>query len=409
MKKIVLAGTFDTKKAEYLYFAEQLQKCGVQPILLDLGIRETDAACIEYPADAVARAAGTTIDEVRACSDRTKCMENMTAGAAAIINELYRKGEAHGFASMGGGQGTTMAVGIIRKLPLGMPKMLVSTILNLNGTAKTFEGIGNTILMNSVVDIAGLNPILKSVIRNAAAAISAAAIRQEPEETEEKARRSRVAISMWGVTTPCVDSLRKRLESRGCDVFVFHANGLGGEAMEQYASEGFFDVIVDLTIPELTMALAGSPAPAVYGRLLRSGRAGVKRIVSVGGADMVQYYGVDSIPPEKRDRKIYCHNPAVCFIRSSKEENRLFAEEIARRLSASSGKVTVALPLRGVSAVDVEGGPLYDPEADQALFDGLRHDLPPNIEILEYPCAINDEAFAEGLFDVTMKLLEENK
>ena len=407
MKKVVLAGTFDTKAEEYRYFAAQLQKNGVQPVWMDLSTRGGSGVA-DYPAGAVAQAAGTTAEAIRTCGDRVACMDAMVEGAARIINRLYESGEADGFAAMGGGQGTTMAMGIIRRLPPEMPKLLVSTILNLDGTAKAFEGAGSTLLMNSVVDIAGLNSILRAVLEKAAAAAGGMVNVPEKEKTQADKRRKRVAVSMWGVTTPCVNRLRALLESRNCEVFAFHANGIGGEAMEQYAENGFFDAIVDLTIPELTMALAGSPAPEVKGRLLRAGSSGVKRVVSVGGADMVQFYGRDRIPPDKQERKMYCHNAEVCFVRSSAEENERFGREIARRLAESAGKVVVALPLKGVSAMDVAGGPLYDPQADSVLFETLKRELPRQIEVREYPCAINDEAFAEALFRITMKLLEED-
>lgn len=404
MKRVLLAGTFDTKAEENFYFAEQLRRNGVEAILLDLSTRNVKPYPLDYKADEVASAGGMTIDEIKSCNDRPACMQAMISGAASIVNELYQNGTVAGFAAMGGGQGTTMAMGIIRKLPLNMPKLLISTILNLDGTAAVFAGAGNAVLMNSVVDIAGLNSILRENIENGAAAISGMVKR--PITEKQSKHRKRVAISMWGVTTPCVDKLRTKLENQ-CDVYVFHANGIGGEAMEHYAETGSFDLVIDVTIPELTMAIAGSPSPAVEGRLLRSGRSGVKRIVSVGGADMVQYYGLDQIPVDKRNRKSYCHNATVCFVRSSCGENEAFAREIANRLSQSVGEVAVALPLQGVSAVDVEGGQLYDPEADRALFDTLKQELPERIKVYEYPCAINDNAFAEGLFALASKMLEE--
>lgn len=407
MKKVVLAGTFDTKAEEYRYFAAQLQNNGVQPVFMDLSTRG-GSGDVDYPTGVVAQAAGTTAEAIRTCGDRVACMDAMVKGAANIINCMYKSGEVDGFAAMGGGQGTTMAMGIIRRLPPEMPKLLVSTILNLDGTAKAFEGAGSTLLMNSIVDIAGLNSILRTVIKKAAAAVGGMVNAPETEKKQEDKRLKRVAVTMWGVTTPCVDRLRALLESRNCEVFAFHANGIGGEAMEQYAESGFFDAIVDLTIPELTMTLAGSPAPEVKGRLLRAGNSGVKRVVSVGGADMVQFYGCDRIPPDKRERKMYCHNAEVCFVRSSAEENECFGREIAHRLEKSVGKVVVALPLKGVSALDVAGGQLYDPQADSALFETLKRELPQQIEVREYPCTINDEAFAKALFRITMELLEED-
>lgn len=406
MKTIAIAGTLDTKREENWYLAEKIRECGLDIRMIDLSTRAGKAESgADYTAEMVAEAGGASLKEIQESKDRLFCMKTMSEGAGAILLELWEAGKIDGFIAMGGGQGSSMAAAILRKLPVGMPKVLVSTILNLDGTAGVFEGVNDTLIMNSLVDIEGLNSVLKMVLEQAAHAVCGMAKENRLPE-ENTSVKKKIGISMWGVTTPCVNHLRKLLERDGMEVFVFHANGVGGNVMENLAVQGFFDLIMDLTLPELTMPLAGSPAPVLEERLLKAGRTGIPRILSVGGLDMVQFPGNRPLPKDKEGRKSYRHNESLTFVRSSAKENIRFAEEIADRAAQSEGETVMVLPLKGISAMDVEGGPLYDPEADAVLFETLKAALPETIPVYEYPYEINDRQFSEKLCLLAEKMLE---
>lgn len=406
MKIIAIAGTLDTKSEENGYLAEKIRECGLDTLILDLSTGAEEAKLYaDYTAEMVAEAGGASLKEIRESKDRPFCMNIMSEGAGTILLELWETGKIDGFIAMGGGQGSSMAAAILRKLPVGMPKVLISTILNLDGTAGVFEGVNDTLIMNSLVDIAGLNSVLKMVLAQAAHAVCGM-VKENRFSKKNTSLKKKIGISMWGVTTPCVNHLRKLLEQDGMEVFVFHANGVGGNVMENLAVQGFFDLVIDLTLPELTMPLAGSPAPVLAERLLKTGRTGIPRILSVGGLDMVQFPGDRPLPKDKEGRKSYRHNASLTFVRSSAEENVRFAKEIAERAARSKGETIMVLPLKGISAMDAEGGPLYDPKTDAVLFEALKAFLPESIPVYEYPYEINDRRFSGEICLLAEKMLE---
>lgn len=402
MKTVIIFGTFDSKGEEFEYLAKRLAALDTRALRVDLSMKADADVKGGVTAAEVARAAGVDdLAEMRSTLNRDECLAAMAKGAAKLIKELVENGTADGVMSLGGGQGSIMAGMVMRELPVGLPKLIVSTMATVPFAQRSFNGVNDTFIINPLVDVAGLNPILRSVIDKAAAAMAGmVASGCSLEFTKDK---KRVGITMWGVTTPCVDKVREKLEREGCEVYVFHANGMGGRTFEKLITQGFFDAVADLTVSEITQPLScGGDMDNVKLRMTSAALAGVPQVVSVGGADMVNCPPND-IPADRAERKRYYHTPVSLFVRSSPEENMRFAEVIADKLNAAKGRVTLLLPLGGTSSVNVKGGPLYEPETDRALFDELKKRVNDNVRVLEIDANINDERFAG---EVAAQLIE---
>jgi uncharacterized protein (UPF0261 family) len=289
----------------------------------------------------------------------------------------------------------------MRALPVGVPKLMVSTMIG-GGEAGNYIGGTDVTLMASVTDIAGLNSISARVLANAAAAM-AGMVGAPPVEHDDS--RPLVGATMFGVTTPCVDHARALLEARGYEVLVFHATGTGGRAMEALVESGFLAGVLDTTTTELCDDLVGGVLTAGPHRLEAAGRAGVPQVVSLGALDMVNFGARDSVPPQFEGRNLYVHNPSVTLMRTTPAECAELGRRIAAKLSAAVGPTVLFIPLRGVSLIDAEGQPFHDPEADAALFDALRAGVGDNVEVIEMDCNVNDEVFAEAMATKLHELL----
>ncbi|MFC6719102.1 Tm-1-like ATP-binding domain-containing protein [Natrialbaceae archaeon GCM10025810] len=391
---VVIVGTLDTKGEEIGFARDVLEAQGVDVHVVDVGVMGEPAFDPETAADAVAEAARTTLEHLREEADRGEAMEVMGEGAAEIVRELRDEGDLEGVLGLGGSGNTSIATTAMRALPVGVPKLMVSTMAS--GDTEPYVGATDIAMMYSVADIEGLNQLSRRVIANAALAM-VGMVTIDPDVDAED--RPTVGITMFGVTTPCVQSARAILEEKGYETIVFHATGTGGRAMESLVEEGVIDGVLDVTTTEWADELVGGVLSAGPDRLEAAGNEGIPQVVSTGALDMVNFGPRDSVPEEFEGRQFHVHNPQVTLMRTTPEENAELGEIIAEKLNDASGPTALVLPLEGVSAIDVEGEDFHDPEADAALFDALRSTLDDDVELLEVETDVNDEAFAETLVE----------
>lgn len=389
---ILLIGTLDTKGLEYSYLRDRLLEDGVQVLVVDVGVNEPSGITPDITRYQVAAAIGADADALAAAGDRGQAVAAMTKAAAAMVGRLYEEGRFDGVLAAGGSGGTAIATSAMQHLPVGVPKMMLSTMAS--GDTSRYVGATDITMMASVTDIAGVNSISARILTNAAAAI-AGMVKKAPVELHDP--RPLVAATMFGVTTPAVTQARAELESRGYEVLVFHCTGTGGKAMEGLIEAGFFDGVFDLTTTELCDELVGGVLTAGPDRLGAAARVGTPQVVSLGALDMVNFGAPDTVPERFEGRTLYHHNPAVTLMRTTPEEAAELGRQITEKLSGASGPTALFLPLRGVSMIAVEGQPFFDPDADAALFEAIRENLSSSVELIEMDCDINDPAFATAM------------
>jgi uncharacterized protein (UPF0261 family) len=394
MATVVLLGTLDTKGEEYDFLRRKVREEGVDVLLVDTGILGVPLADPDISRQEVAEAAGANARELAESGDRGVAVEAMARGAAEIVKELHAQGRLDAVLALGGSGGTAIATQAMRELPVGVPKLVVSTMAS--GDTRPYVGAVDITLMYSVVDIAGLNPISERILGNAAAAAAGMAQSQGPQA---EAERPLVGATMFGVTTPSVTEARKRLEALGYEVLVFHATGTGGQAMEALMRAGFITASLDITTTELADELVGGVLSAGPERLEAAGELGIPQVVSLGALDMVNFGPFETVPAEFRDRLLYKHNPTVTLMRTTPEECGTLGRVIAEKLNRARGPLTVFVPLKGVSLIATEGQVFYDPAADEALFGALREHLDPEVDLRELDLDINDPAFAQAMAD----------
>jgi uncharacterized protein (UPF0261 family) len=391
-KTVVLVGTLDTKGAEYQYLRDRLKLSGVKTLLVDVGTLEPPTAEPDVSRYEVGAAAGVDVDALTAARDRGQAVSVMADAAAIVVKGLYAEGRCDGVLAAGGSGNTAIATKAMRALPVGVPKLMVSTMAA--GNTRDYIGASDIALMASVTDVAGINSISGRILANAAAAM-AGMVNAPPVELG--AQRPLIAATMFGVTTPSVTAAREELERRGYEVLTFHATGTGGRAMEALVESGFVTGVLDITTTELADELVGGVLSAGPDRLEMAGKLGVPQVVSVGALDMVNFGARDTVPPQFESRNLYVHNPSVTLMRTTPAESAELGRQIAKKLSAARGPVALFIPLRGVSAISGEGGPFYDAAADKALFGALRENMGKNVEIHEVDANINDPEFAQAM------------
>ena len=396
MAVVALIGTLDTKGAEYAWLAEQLDKHGVQALFVDVGSFSASPLA-NVSSDDVIAAADSDAAALRERRDRGEMMEVMSVGAARIVRDLAVSGRIHGLLALGGSGGSSVAAAAMQALPVGFPKLLVSTMAS--GDVKPYVGEVDAMLMYSVVDVAGINSISSQVFANAVAAIAGMARAYEDRLAAAPAsHKPVVAVTMFGVTTPAADEARDTLTDLGYEVLVFHATGAGGRAMEKLAESGLLTGVCDLTTTELADDLVGGVLSAGPRRLEMAGRVGLPQVVSLGALDMVNFGPADTVPPEFAGRNLFVHNPTVTLMRTTPEEMAELGRRIATKLAAATGPTELFIPLRGVSAIDVEGAPFRDAEADATLFAELRAELAGSgVVVHELDQAINDPGFGAAM------------
>ena len=392
MATVVLLGTLDTKGEEYDFLRRRVRKEGVDALLVDTGVLGVPLAEPDISREEVAEAAGADAQELAKSGDRGAAVEAMARGAAEIVKELHAQGRLDAVLALGGSGGTAIATHAMRELPVGVPKLMVSTMAS--GDTRPYVGAVDVTLMYSVVDIAGLNPISERILGNAAAAAAGMA---KVERRQAEAEKPLVGATMFGVTTPSVTEARKRLEELGYEVLVFHATGTGGQAMEALIRSGFITASLDVTTTELADELVGGVLSAGPERLEAAGELGIPQVVSLGALDMVNFGPFETVPPQFRDRVLYKHNPTVTLMRTTPEECAELGRVIAEKLNQAQGPLTLFVPLKGVSLIATEGQVFHDPAADEALFGALRDHLDPDVDLQELDLDVNDPEFARAM------------
>jgi uncharacterized protein (UPF0261 family) len=393
---VVLVGSLDTKGTEYEFVRRRLVDAGLDVLLLDIGVLGEPGTAADIPRETVAAAGGSAHADLVAAGDRGRALTVMAAGAAALVAELHAAGRIQGAMALGGTGGTSVAASAFRGLPVGFPKLIVSTAAS--GNTEMYVRETDLILVPSIVDIAGLNQVTRRILANAAAAM--AGMVTAVAEPQEATTRPLVAASMFGVTTPCVTRARELLEELGYEVLVFHMTGSGGRALESLVRQGFFAGVLDVTTTELADHLVGGVFDAGEDRLTAAGESGVPQVVSAGALDMVNFGPRETVPERFRDRRLYEHNSSVTLMRTTADECAALGAELARKVAKATGPATVFLPLRGVSAIAVEGGAFFDDEADARLFDAVRTGLAgTDVRLVEMEADVNDPAFAAAMVE----------
>jgi len=401
---VALVGTLDTKGAEYQWMADQLEAHGVSVIVVDVGIQNPHGFTgnPDSSQDDVAAAAGTSIDALRTGNDRGVAVTAMGEGAAVVLGRLLTQGTLDGVLALGGSGGSSIAARAVRDLPVGLPKLIVSTMAS--GDVSPYVGASDVTLMYSVVDIAGINQVSRAVLGNAAVAIAAMAKARAARNSETSHDdKPLIGASMFGVTTPAVDAARERLEELGYEVLVFHATGSGGRALEALARSGMLAGVLDLTTTELADELVGGVLTAGPDRLTAAGASGVPQVVSLGALDMVNFGPEATVPSKFSEREFFVHNATVTLMRTTPEENSELGRIVGEKLAGKPNTVLI-VPRGGVSALDTEGMPFRDEAADEALFDAVIA-AATGISVIESDANINDATLARRAADELHSLI----
>ena len=400
-KTVVLAGALDTKGAEFSYVRKVIRRAGLDVLTVDFGVLGEPAFIPDISRAEVAQAGGGDLERWRSGEHKDEAMAGMAAALAVVVRRLFDEGRLDGIFSMGGSGGTSVATTAMRTLPVGVPKLVASTVGG--GDVSGYAGTKDITFMPSVVDIAGFNRISQRIYANAAAAI-AGMVAAEPPAAEQA---TMIAVSMFGNTTAAVDQARARMEGQGYEVLVFHATGTGGRAMEDLVRDGYFQGVLDLTTTELADEVCGGVMSAGPDRGRAAPASGVPVVLVPGCVDMAIFGAPQTVPARYAGRHVYNWNPNVTLLRTNAAENTRIGEMLAAAANAATGPVAVLLPLRGVSMLDSPGGQFWDPAADRACYEAIRAHLKPSVPVEEVDANINDEAFAQRAADVLLAMIRE--
>lgn len=396
-KTIAIAGALDTKGEEFKFLKDEIERRGHRTFVIDTGVVGEPAFKADISNEEIAKAGGTSIEALKAGDDRGVAIDTMARGIAEVIQIVHANGTIDGMISMGGSAGTAVGTSAMRVLPVGFPKVMVSTVAA--GDTSNYVGIKDVVMMPSVVDVAGVNRISRQIFANAAGAI----VGMVETGTLEAEDKPLITASMFGNTTEAVDRARAIMERHGYEVLVFHCTGAGGRTMEGLISEGLIEGVLDITTTEWADELAGGVLSAGPDRLDAAGKAGIPQVIVPGCLDMVNFWAPDTVPEKYQARQLHKWNPNITLMRTDVEENIHLGKIIAEKANAATGPVAIFLPLKGVSILDSPGNEYWWPEADQALFDAIKSNIRSDIPVIEMDCNINDPEFAEA---VTGQLLE---
>ena len=405
MAAVALVGTLDTKGADLAFLAGRLRAAGADVIVVDAGTGDPAGLIPDVDGEAVAAAAGTSRTVLRSAADRGRAVTEMGRGAALVISDLAAQGRVSGVLSAGGSGGSSIAAQVFAALPVGMPKLLVSTMAS--GDVSPYVGAKDVCVMYSVVDVSGINRISRMILGNAAAAMAGMVAARDgvaPDPDE----RPLVAASMFGVTTPAVETARARLAELGYEVLVFHATGAGGRALEALAEARLVSGVLDLTTTELADDLVGGVLSAGPDRLTAAGAAGLPQVIAPGALDMVNFGPPATVPAQFSGRLFYEHNPTVTLMRTTAEEMAELGVRVGRKAAGAKGPTEVFWPDRGVSALDADGQPFYDPAADEACREALDRELTAaGLTLHRMDANVNDPAFAAAMADRLHQMITE--
>jgi uncharacterized protein (UPF0261 family) len=390
MGTIAVLGTLDTKGEEHRFIAELIRQRGHQALVIDAGTLDPPRFNPDIPRQEVAAAAGADLAMLAARRDRGEAVAAMSKGAPVILSRLVGEHKIDGVISLGGGGGTAIATAAMRALPIGFPKVMVSTLAS--GNTAQYVGVKDIVMIPAVVDVSGINRISRQILTRAAGAICGMVEAEVPPGEDKPI----IVASMFGNTTACVQHAQKILEQAGYEVLVFHATGVGGRTMESLIESGIVAGVLDLTTTEWADELVGGFLTAGPTRLEAAAKHGVPAIVAPGCLDMVNFYGPESVPAKFQGRTFYQHNPQVTLMRTTPGECARLGRILAEKVNLSKGPVTVLIPHQAISVISAAGQKFHDPIADQSLFENLKSHLRKDIEVLELDCEINDSRFAEA-------------
>lgn len=400
---VVLAGALDTKGADFAFVKELIEGAGLATLVVDFGVMGKPAFAADVTREEVCAAGGGDLTHLASGGHKDEAMAAMARGLAAVVSRLHGEGRLDGIIGMGGSGGTSLATAAMRELPVGVPKMMVSTVGG--GDVSAFAGTKDITFMPSVVDVAGINRISRAIYANAAGAI-AGMVRTRAGAAPAANERPLLTASMFGNTTTAVEHARGLLEAAGYEVLVFHATGSGGRTMEGLIADGYVSGSLDLTTTELADTVCGGVFDAGPERCRAASRAGVPAVVVPGCVDMANFGGPDTVPERYRGRLLYEWNPDVTLLRTNVEENRRIGEMIAAAVNAATAAVAVVVPLGGVSMLDSKGERFWDPAADRACFEAIRANLRAGIPLLEDEHNINDPEFSGRVAGLLLEMLQ---
>ncbi|MUV36930.1 Adenosylhomocysteinase [Lentibacillus sp. JNUCC-1] len=404
VKTIALAGTMDSKGKEFLFVKELIESLGFNTLIIHTGVFEPSIP-IDVSNSDIASAVGANITDLAENKDRARATEVLSQGMEKILPELYEAGKFDGILSLGGTGGTSMVTPGMRALPVGVPKVMVSTVAS--GNTEPYVGTSDIVMVPSIVDVAGLNVISTKVFSNAVFAITGM-LSHESKTPED--RKPLIAATMFGLTTPCINHAKAYLEEKGYEVLVFHATGVGGQTMESLIEEGFFDGVLDMTTTELADELVGGVLTAGPHRLEAAGTHGVPQVISPGAMDMINFGPYESVPEQFSKRNFYKHNPTVTLMRTTQEENAELGRILAEKLNQARGNTSFFIPLQGFSGLSKKGQAFHSPENDAALISALKQNIDQDkVTMHEMATDINDKAFAEAAAEELVTLIERNK
>jgi uncharacterized protein (UPF0261 family) len=401
-KSVAILATLDTKGAEVAFVREIVESLGARAIVVDTGILGEAAVPAEVPRAEVAAAAGTTLPDLLAAGDKGAAIAAMTRGATAVVQRLLAEGRLDGVLGLGGAQGTGIGTAAMRALPLGVPKLMVSTVASGGATFGTFVGTSDVAMLHSVSDVAGVNAVSRTVLSEAAGGIVGMVNSVLPPRTTG---RSTIGLTMLGITTVGATEIRRRLEEQGHEVITFHGNGVGPKAMEDLVAEGVLQAVVDLSPHDVTDLLFGGIMPAHADRFGAPVRARVPLLVAPGGVDILLRGAYEGVSVEDRARKHVIHNAFHTHLRATTDEMRAVGRFVGERLALAVDTSAVYVPLRGYSQLNNASGPIYDPESDRAFVRGVR-EAAPALSIVEIDAHMNDVEFSAAVADGAIAMLE---
>ncbi|UCE48680.1 MAG: Tm-1-like ATP-binding domain-containing protein [Phycisphaerales bacterium] len=407
MKKICMIGAFDTKGPEYAFLRECIRARGHDVLTVNTAVLgSTDLFPVDVEAKKIAEAAGTSLERLREDKDRGRAMKVMCAGAPAIVKSLHEEGKIDGIIGMGGTGGTTIVTAAMRALPVGVPKVCVSTAAS--GDVSAYVGTKDIAMIPSIVDVAGINRISRIVFSCAAGAICGMA---EAEPAQSDQDKPVITASMFGNTTQCVNACAEKLSAKGYEVLIFHATGTGGRTMEDLVREGLVDAVLDITTTEWADTVCGGVFDAGQERLDAPGKMGIPHLIVPGCVDMANFGGFDTVPDKyrKAKRTFYEWNPSITLMRTNKQENEKMGRIFAQKANAASGPVAFLIPLKGVSILDADGQPFCDRDADEVMFEAIKANLKKDVTVVEMDNNINDPEFSAKAVEMMLDLIEQAK
>ncbi len=396
MATIAILGTLDTKGHEHAFVAERIRAHGHDPLLIDVGTGGEPVVTPDISRAEVAAAGGLDLAAVMARGDRGECVTAMTKAAPRLLERLVAEGRIQGVIALGGGGGTAIASAAMRPLPIGFPKLLVSTLAS--GNTAPYVGTSDLAMMPAVVDVQGLNRISRTIFAQAAGAICGM-VEADATAGDDKPL---VVASMFGNTTKCIEAAIPLLEAAGYEVLVFHATGTGGRAMEALIASGLVAGVLDVTTTELADEVVGGVLSAGPERLDAAARHGVPAVVAPGCLDMVNFGERQTVPEKFAGRSFYIHNPQVTLMRTTPNECTALGTLVAEKVNASRGPVSVLIPRHGISVISAAGGPFHNPAADAALFGAIERGLRPGVPCTSLECEINDPAFSRACVEALL-------